>query len=101
MFYRVALVQKSFRLFARSFHPDNVFDRQVLGRALGRVVRGQVALAWKAELKAREHETRLLQELEVIYGVLDVHNIGQMTDITDPPIHDLGLTGQIDQLRDW
>lgn len=52
--------------FARSFHPNNVFGRQVLGRALGRVVQGQVTLAWKAELKAREHETRLLQELEVI-----------------------------------
>lgn len=38
---------------------------QVLGQTLSRLARGQVAEAWKAELKAREHETRLLEELEV------------------------------------
>lgn len=41
------------------------FLAQVLGQTLSKLVRGQVAEAWKAELKAREYETRLLEELEV------------------------------------
>eukprot|EP00752_Nemacystus_decipiens_P012363 g10959.t1 len=41
---------------------------QVLGQTLSRLARGQVAEAWKAELKAREHESRLLQELEAEEG---------------------------------
>ena len=38
---------------------------QVLGQTLSRLARRQVAEAWMAELKAREHESRLLEELEV------------------------------------
>lgn len=42
-----------------------MYAKQVLGQTLSRLARGQVAEAWKAELKAREHESRLLEELEV------------------------------------
>ena len=39
--------------------------RKVLGKTLSRLACYQVAEAWRAELQAREHETRLLEELEV------------------------------------
>lgn len=42
---------------------------QVLGKTLSRLARAQVAEAWKLELKARDYETRLLEELEVRHGL--------------------------------
>lgn len=42
---------------------------QVLGKTLSRLARAQVAEAWKLELKARDYETRLLEELEVRHCV--------------------------------